>query len=67
MISTKQIENAVRWFGTEVSLACTVWSGLDNSRAHNARLRSVDGELIYEAGGAVIPRWFAGAEKREVA
>jgi hypothetical protein len=26
-----------------------------------------DGELIYEAGGAVIPRWFAGAEKREVA
>jgi hypothetical protein len=33
----------------------------------HARLRSVDGELIYEAGGAVIPRWFAGAEKREVA
>ncbi|MGC0389269.1 O-antigen ligase family protein [Bradyrhizobium sp. USDA 241] len=44
---------AIRWFGAELSLACTTWSGPDAARANNARLRNID--LAVVALAAALP------------
>lgn len=53
MILKNKLDNAARWFGTEVSLACTTWSGPNTARAHKARVRSVDIALMLLA--ATLP------------
>lgn len=46
MMTKAKLGNAVRWFGKEIYLSCTTWSGPDSVRAQNARLRNVDIFLI---------------------
>lgn len=46
MILRNKLTNAAGWFGTEVSLSCTAWSGPDTARAHEARVRNADIILI---------------------
>jgi len=45
-ILKNKIYNAARWFGTEISLSCTTWSGPNSARAHEARVRNVDVVLM---------------------
>ncbi|MGX9944837.1 O-antigen ligase family protein [Bradyrhizobium denitrificans] len=48
-----KLASANRWFGAELSLACTTWSGPDAARANNARLRTID--LAAVALAAALP------------
>src|SRR3954451_13455193 len=45
-ILKSKLESPIRWFGTEVSLACTTWSGPDAARANKARVRTIDIVLL---------------------
>ncbi|MEW6150733.1 MAG: O-antigen ligase family protein [Pseudomonadota bacterium] len=52
-LSKTTLVNGIRWFGAELSLACTTWSGPDAARANNARLRNID--LAVVALAAALP------------